>query len=236
MSYIFHKPSKELLKAICRPECLIMGPVIGPSVGLKTPIHLTFRTLFSFPKTLDIVAKEMWKIINKLKVDCLAAIEMSGIPWATAITLKYKIPMVVVRKEKRKGARFSVEGITKKGWNYVLIDDVLSGGVQKKKAIEFINQTGGKVTDMIILMNVLELRKTKFDFNRNWLEKRKLKIHYYVTWLSWYKNMHKFGYLSNEMYRIIEDAIKNIVRWQKDREKWEWFKRVKKSQGGKFVQ
>lgn len=235
MKDILHKPSEELLRAICRPECLHMGPVIAPSIGIKVPLHLSFRRLFSFPETLEIMGREMGRVAAELKPDALAALEMAGVPIATSISLAYKIPMVVVRKEKKEGARFSVEGVVRPGMNYIIIDDAMAAGGTKKRSIEFIEETGGRVNGIVVILAAFEVWEAGYDLGMSFLEEKGIKIHYFIRWQEWWEAMHQFGYVNKEWLELEKDFLHNIKQWQTDEKKWEWFEEVKTKLGGKFI-
>lgn len=84
----------------------------------------------SKPELLSAIADEMSKMIPE-GIDCLAALEMGGIPIATAISLKTGIPMVFVRKEaKPYGTCKFAEGIDVEGKKLLIIEDVVTSGGQ----------------------------------------------------------------------------------------------------------
>lgn len=64
-------------------------------------------------------------------IDALAALEMGGIPIATAISLKTGIPVVFVRKEAKKyGTNKLAEGMNISGKKLLIVEDVVTSGGQ----------------------------------------------------------------------------------------------------------
>lgn len=84
----------------------------------------------SSPLLLAQIAEHMASLIPD-GVDYLGALEMGGIPIATAISLKTGIPVVFVRKEaKEYGTCKFAEGPAIKGKRLCLIEDVITTGGQ----------------------------------------------------------------------------------------------------------
>lgn len=228
--------NKKLEKALAKPEILILGPVISPASKDKLPIHVTSRKLLSHPDSLWTIAKEMVKIIKKLKVNRIAGGETAGIPWATACSMISKIPMVYVRKEKRKWPRTSVEGIIYKGDKVVLLDDSFVSGEHKKIFIENIEQTGAKVKAIVVIADApgTSKEKERQEFLKE-LKRKRIKVFSLVKWPEWFRILGKYGHLSPKMTEIAVDAASNVKDWQDNPKKWKWFEKVKREQKGKFT-
>lgn len=212
-----------------------MGPVTAPSIGIKVPFHYSSRRVYSFPESIRVLGKHMGRVASDCRPDAIAGIEMAGIPIATAISLQYDLPMVIVRKERKEGARFSVEGITKPGMRYVLVDDGFSGGAQKKSAVEFIRETEGEVVDIVVWINTFEIAAFGIDRGRSWIEAQSIRVHYFVSYLSLFEAYYRKGLLSDELFEIIKDFIEHINEWQTDEKKWKWFEEVRVKQHGQFI-
>ncbi|MFC1663442.1 orotate phosphoribosyltransferase [Patescibacteria group bacterium] len=235
MAEIKHKTKPQLLESLVSVDILRMGPLIGPSIGAKIPMYYNIRQKFSEPAILDLVGKEMSLVIKKLSVDVIAAIEMSGIPWATTASTTSRMPMVVVRKEKREGARSSIEGVSVKGKTCVLIDDAYVGGAGKKRSINMIEDEGGKVSDILVILNVHEVVTGGYDLGRSVVDEKGINVHYFFSYLDWYRLANKKGLLSDELLKFVEQAHLNLKAWQKDDSKWQLLEDIKKKQNGKFI-
>lgn len=84
----------------------------------------------SYPELLKEIAKEMAKLIPT-NCQVLAALEMGGIPIATALAIETGLPIVYVRKKaKEYGTRRFSEGIEIANKQVVIIEDVVTSGGQ----------------------------------------------------------------------------------------------------------
>jgi len=168
--------------------------------GIDTPIYIDLRILPSYPETMATVTEELVKVIKKMKPDVVAGAETAGIPLATAISLKSKIPMIYVRKRpKSYGTQEMIEGILEKDAKVVLIDDMATNGLSKIKFIEGIKQSGGIVEDVVI---VLDREQGGVEA----LDKVGVKLHSLIT----LKEL--LGYMkSNNL--LDEDKFKEILEY-----------------------
>lgn len=229
--------NKQLEKALAKPETLIMGPVISPSTGDKFPVHITTRKLYSFPDSLLVIAKEIAKILKKLKVDRIAGGESAGIPLVTAVSLVSKIPMVYVRKEKRRFPRTSVEGVIKRGDKVALLDDSFVSGENKEIFIQNLRQAGANVTALIVIVDA-NIHHSKEKQGKKFISKllkEKIKFYSLLKWPEWFKILGKYGHLSAEMTKIAIDCAIDTLSWQNNPAKWQWFEKVKRKQKNRFV-
>lgn len=85
----------------------------------------------SRPVLLSAIADEFVSKFDFSKYDGLAALEMGGIPIATAISLKTSLPMVLVRKKaKEYGTCRIAEGMEITGKKLLIVEDVVTSGGQ----------------------------------------------------------------------------------------------------------
>jgi len=84
----------------------------------------------SSPLILEEVANHLSQIINT-DFDYLAALEMGGIPIATALSMKLNKPMIFVRKKaKEYGTQKFAEGPIIKAKKLLIVEDVVTSGGQ----------------------------------------------------------------------------------------------------------
>lgn len=148
------KLDPKLIKALCKPEMLIMGPVTAKSININMPIHTSTRRLYSYPDSLEIIATEVGKIVKKMKVNRIIGGVTAGIPFATVVSYATKIPMCYVRDEKISPPRYPVEGIISPGDKAVLLDDSLVSGNHKKIFIEKSEKAELKSTISLFLLTL----------------------------------------------------------------------------------
>ena len=107
----------------------------------------------SYPHLLKAIAKEMAKLIP---ADCqvLAALEMGGIPIATALALETGLPIVYVRKKaKEYGTRRFSEGIEIANKQVVIIEDVVTSGGQIILSANDIKSIGAIVDSALCVID-----------------------------------------------------------------------------------
>ena len=105
------------------------------------------------PKVLDAIATELVSLLPN-EFDLLGAMEMGGIPIATAIALKTGKEMVFVRKEaKAYGTCKFAEGPDIKGKKICLIEDVITTGGQVVISTNMLREEGATVTDVVAVID-----------------------------------------------------------------------------------
>jgi len=145
--------NKKVAKALTNSKVVKFGEFILSS-GIISPIYIDLRILPSFPEAFAMIAEELSKVIKKLKPDVIAGAESAGIPLATAIAVKTKMPMIYVRKRpKSYGTGEMIEGVLAKDAQVVLIDDMATNAFSKIKFIDGIKQSGGIVNDVVIVLD-----------------------------------------------------------------------------------
>jgi len=145
--------NEKIAKALTDARVVKFGEFTLVS-GMKTPIYVDLRILPSYPQSMLTVTEELVKVIKKLKPDVIAGAETAGIPLATAISLKTKIPMIYVRKRpKSYGTQEMIEGVLEKNAKVVLIDDMATNAYSKIKFIDGIKHASGIVEDVLIVLD-----------------------------------------------------------------------------------
>lgn len=116
----------------------------------KTSKEYFDKYLFeSDPEILDEVARRMMRLVPP-GTEVLAGLELGGIPMATAISLRSKIPVVFVRKKpKEYGTRKIVEGMEIRGRHVCIIEDVVTTGGQIVESSEVLRKLGATVNSVL---------------------------------------------------------------------------------------
>lgn len=105
------------------------------------------------PELLNEIAFHMRALIPP-GTQALAALEMGGIPVATALSLLTGIPCVFVRKKaKDYGTCKFAEGLEIKGLQLCIIEDVVTTGGQVLLSTEDLRSMGAKVSDVLCVIH-----------------------------------------------------------------------------------
>lgn len=107
----------------------------------------------SRPELLIEIAAAMLPLLPK-NTELLGALEMGGIPIATAISLLSGVPVVFVRKTaKDYGTCKFAEGPSVKGKQITLIEDVITTGGQVAMSASDLRQDGGVISDVLCVID-----------------------------------------------------------------------------------
>ncbi|MCB9073412.1 MAG: orotate phosphoribosyltransferase [Bdellovibrionaceae bacterium] len=131
--------------------------------GKTSNVYFDKYQFESQPQILSVIAEHMIELLPK-KIDYLGAMEMGGIPIATAISLKTDIPVIFLRKEpKAYGTCKFAEGPNIKGKRLCLIEDVVSTGGQAIITTEMIRKEGAFVDDVLCVIDRSEGKTEKME-------------------------------------------------------------------------
>lgn len=105
------------------------------------------------PEILAAIAEQMAERIPA-GTELLGALEMGGIPVATAISLKTGIPVVFVRKEaKEYGTCKFAEGPDMKGKRVTIVEDVVTSGGQILISTKDMRSLGAVVENAVCVID-----------------------------------------------------------------------------------
>lgn len=117
----------------------------------------------SDPKVLREIAKGLVPLVPK-NIDYLAALEMGGIPIATALSFETGIPVVFVRKAaKEYGTCKFAEGPAIKGKRLLLVEDVITTGGQVVISGNDLRNDGAVVEDVVCVIDRSEGQTQKIE-------------------------------------------------------------------------
>ena len=117
----------------------------------------------SDPKILREIAKGLAPLVPK-HTEYLGALEMGGIPIATALSLLTGIPVVFVRKEaKAYGTCKFAEGPSIKGKHITLIEDVITTGGQVVTSCNDLRRDGAVVGTVLCVIDRSEGKTEKIE-------------------------------------------------------------------------
>lgn len=107
----------------------------------------------SNPEIIRQIAKRAVKLIPN-SIDCIAGLEMGGIPIATMISHYSKLPCLFIRKESKDyGTCKYAEGGTVDKRKIVIIEDIVSTGGAIIDAVNKMRADGAIISDVICVID-----------------------------------------------------------------------------------
>lgn len=154
-------------KSILAKETLLLLHKIGAikfgqftlTSGRVSPHYIDLRLLPSYPEALDKIGSMYAELItNELrgeeKVDSIVGVATSGLPIATVVSQKMRIPLIYVRKEARDhGTGKRIEGSFAKGNSVILVDDVITTGGSSVTDAAILRDEGINVKNVFVLID-----------------------------------------------------------------------------------
>lgn len=149
---------------ILREKSLLRGNFVLAS-GRVSDYYLDCkRTTLSSPRGLELTSRLMFEKIRELRargvaVDAIGGLTIGAAPLSIttaqqALRHGWNLPVFVVRDEQKShGTQRLIEGGIKRGWNVVIVDDVMTTGKSVMKAIQAVESEGSHVVSVLILVD-----------------------------------------------------------------------------------
>ena len=149
--------------------------------GRKSIVYCDCRKIIAY-------TPEREKLINfalkKIKLDKtlnsltnIAGGESAGIPYASLLAQKLKLPLSYIRKERKKfGKKSQIEGVIKPKDNVLIVEDLITDGKSKYNFIDAVEKVGGRIKAIFVIFN--------YGINTKFLEYngKKIKIISLAKW------------------------------------------------------
>ena len=120
--------------------------------GLASKEYFDKYAIESDPLLLDELTDSLLSLIPK-ETELLGGLEMGGIPLATTLSLKSRIPARFIRKQaKDYGTMRLCEGGEVKGKKICLIEDVITTGGQVIKSTKELRALGAEVSHVLCVI------------------------------------------------------------------------------------
>ncbi|RMG31083.1 MAG: orotate phosphoribosyltransferase [Methanobacteriota archaeon] len=179
--------------------------------GDMSPFYIDLRLVPSYPKVFAMVneayARKFEDIFGKKRDLLIGGIMSAGIPFATALCLKYGLPLLQIRSEPKKhGTGKLIEGkeLTK-GDEVLLVDDLISTGASKIKPKQAIEEGGGKVNHLLVLIDRTS-ETTKFV-----VEESGMQLHSVLNLADMVEILKDSNQISKEEFNSIKSAVTDWV-------------------------
>ena len=124
------------------------------SSGKKSNYYINMKKAITEPEILSTISKLITSKLDLKEVDKVAGPALGAVPIATAVSLESKLPLLMIRKEKKGyGTSKLIEGELNEGDNVIVVEDVSTTGGSLLKAIKAINENGGNVTRAFVVVD-----------------------------------------------------------------------------------
>jgi orotate phosphoribosyltransferase len=183
MTNIEKKISNETAGIMLKKKCIEFSfkKKFQLTSGRKSIVYCDCRKIISYTNERD-------KLINfalkKIKLDKtlnsitnIAGGESAGIPYASLLAQKLKLPLSYIRKERKKfGKQSQIEGDIKYNDKVLLVEDLITDGSSKYNFIEAVEKVGGRIKAIFVIFN--------YGINKEFLEYNgeKIKIISLAKW------------------------------------------------------
>ncbi len=164
--------NERIKKALVECGALAFGDFTLAS-GKQSKYYIDIKKASTNPQVLEEIADEMAKLIDEkdLRVDKIAGVVLGSIPLAVALSLRIKVPYIMVRKEKKNhGTQKMIEGQLQEGETVLMVEDVITSAGSVAEAIGIVRSSGGKVSNVLSVVDRQEGGRERLnDINVNLL-------------------------------------------------------------------
>ncbi|GEM_PF-4658984 len=176
------KDKKVLKKFLKEAQVVIKGGSWVSSAGLKLSSWLVTERLISKPDCLKLITEQLKDLIEQENIQMIAACSTSGIPWATFISYRYNLPLIVLRKRKeRHGEKSLIIGDSRKlaNKNTLLVDDNVLTGNSMRLFFNSLKKEKVLIKN-IFVFDIWKNADTEMTIS-NWLRKKKVTLWYIMS-------------------------------------------------------
>lgn len=146
--------SKEYLIDLLKENEVFLEGDFTLSSGKKSNYYINMKKAITEPEILSAISSLITEKIKDDEIDKVAGPALGAVPIATAVSLESKLPLLMIRKEKKGyGTSKLIEGELLEGDNVIVVEDVSTTGGSLLKAIKAIQENGGNVKRAFVVVD-----------------------------------------------------------------------------------
>ena len=156
--------SKDYLIELLKENEVFLEGDFTLSSGKKSSYYINMKKAITDPEILSTISMLITQKIADENIDKVAGPALGAVPIATAVSLESKLPLLMIRKEKKGyGTSKLIEGELNEGDNVIVVEDVSTTGGSLLKAIKAIQDNGGNVKRAFVVVDRQEGAIEEFD-------------------------------------------------------------------------
>jgi orotate phosphoribosyltransferase len=126
--------------------------------GWASPIFIDIKRLISLPAAretlVDAALDRIKAVVGAGNFDMIVGCELAGIPFASIIADRLRLPLVVVRKQGKGFGRLAqFEGTFEPGARALLVDDLSTDGINKSAFRSALELAEAKIVSVFVLLD-----------------------------------------------------------------------------------
>jgi orotate phosphoribosyltransferase len=126
------------------------------SSGKKSNFYIDIKQASTHPDILDMISDMIVRKVEEksLEYEKIACVELGGVPLAVSLSLKIGKPYLIFRKAKKDyGIKSDMIGDLNEGERVLVIEDVTTTGSSACSVVERVQEKGGKVEAVIVVVD-----------------------------------------------------------------------------------
>ena len=191
----------ELALLLYKLNCVQVGDFLLTS-GMRSPIYVDLRRIPSHPEVFERITDLCINKIREIKADLVCGIATGGIPLATLMAYKLKMPLIYVRKgERGHGTKRLVEGDYNPGATALVVDDVSTTGGSILRAVRVLREEGIRVYDAFVVVD-------RGQGARECLAKEGVMLHFLARLMDIVEFLFSEGLINRHYYESIKEYLR----------------------------
>ncbi len=124
------------------------------SSGEQSPVYVDLRPAASHPDFFHSLVDRLSALVSRGGHDAVCGVAVSGVPLATGVALRLRVPLLYVRvRRKDHGTMSALEGEVRRGLDVAVIDDVSTTGSSILRAVGALRSSGASVRRAYVVVD-----------------------------------------------------------------------------------